>query len=139
MPTYREKPVEAFQLTEKSMEKEKSWPDWVQESWNKEADEDNSFTRTGGGLLTLKTSSVMHLLDIGWWIIKGLDGNFKAVSDEKFQEYYEPVGKKVAEKKDPGQDSKEPKEEIKSADEKPPTKPRAKKAASTKAKQPTKA
>ena len=92
MPTYQEKPVEAFQITEDNRFDQTDWPDWLKEAWRKEASEDNSFHETGSGMLLVQTPRGYEPVSDSDWIVQGRSGRLHRYPDEEFEQHYEPVG-----------------------------------------------
>ena len=108
MPTYREKPVEAFQITEDTRFDQENWPEWLKEAWMKEPSEEGSYHETGTGLMLIQTLRGYEPVSNGDWVIEGLTGRLHRYTNEEFEQYYEPVGAtKKAEKTKPKADPKE--------------------------------
>lgn len=112
MPTFQEKPIEAFQVTPESMEDKDNWPEWLTEAWEKEPSEGGSFHESGGGLILVHCPNLGYVpVEYTDWVVREHNETFSKLKDEDFNERYEPVSAAPAKKKTQKQSQKEkPKE-----------------------------
>ena len=90
---FRKKPliVEAAQFTgdKESAEEIKAW---VEKNWSKVEVADYSYEeKYGYDCLEIETPDDDWELDVGDWLVKGVDGSLYPVKDETFKKVYEPV------------------------------------------------
>jgi hypothetical protein len=97
MPQFRKKPVviEAFQLTEETTRSNEHWPQWAHEAWNIPRGEPGSLGRwnagTSDGPLLIQTLEGAMRVDIGDWIIRGVQGELYPCKPDIFDATYEAV------------------------------------------------
>jgi hypothetical protein len=99
MAKFRKKPIviEAFQLTPETRTSNANWPNWMNEAWNKNHDEEGSLRcmdyphSTGNDELEILTlEGVLHV-SFGDWIIRGVKGELYPCKPDIFAATYEPI------------------------------------------------
>ena len=90
---YRKKPVviEAFQMTKEHRWDNSEWPNWLNQAWNREPSDVNSFYY---GLikkenLFIHTLEGTHKVTFGDYIIQGIKGELYLCKPDIFEESYE--------------------------------------------------
>jgi len=92
---YRKKPViiEAFQMTRARREDNSEWPEWLNEAWQKDRDEDGALYIffPPSRLLAIRTLEGDHVVSWADWIIRGVKGELYPCKPDIFEATYEPV------------------------------------------------
>jgi sulfatase maturation enzyme AslB (radical SAM superfamily) len=88
--------IEAFQMTTERREDNREWPDWLNQAWQKECDQDGSLFPTIQGSEIDRTLSIFtlegpHLVSWGDWIIQGVNGEIYPCKPDIFEKTYEAV------------------------------------------------
>ncbi len=94
---FRKKPVviEAFQMTPERRADNRDWPEWLNEAWNKAADEEGAVTcvdfpnSDGTDKLQIVTLEGTMLIEWGDWIIRGVKGELYPCKPDIFAATYE--------------------------------------------------
>jgi hypothetical protein len=90
---YREKPVEAFQLTKERIDSNEEWPDWMLEAWNRERGDPCSLYvhYTEPRTLGVVTEHGPLIIEPGAWLLKNAEGGFYLLENDDFEKIYEKV------------------------------------------------
>jgi hypothetical protein len=96
---YRKRPVviEAFQLTAETRWDNHDWPEWLNQAWNKERDEEGAVWPASGSepsqkfkdSVCITTLEGIHRADPGDWIIQGVKGELYPCKPDIFETTYE--------------------------------------------------
>ena len=95
MPRFKKKPIviEAFQMTPESRVSNRHWPEWLNRAWNFDRGEPGSVFPTeegiGNGTVSIGTLEGEMRVDMGDWIIKGVQGELYPCKPEIFAATYD--------------------------------------------------
>ena len=94
---FRKKPVviEAFQMTRETRVSNRNWPNWLNQAWNIERDEEGAVfpteEGTGDGTVSIYTPEGEMLVNFGDWIIQGVENELYPCKPEIFAATYDKV------------------------------------------------
>lgn len=96
---YKKKPIviEAFQMTKERRWDNKDWPNWLNQAWNKEHDEEGAMWCVGDNKENLMIRTLEGVFGIAWddWIIQGVNGEIYPCKPDIFEKTYEYVYGKI--------------------------------------------
>jgi len=95
---YRKKPIEieAFQMTLERRMDNSEWPNWLNQAWNGNLNEEGTLQRANMSAelpdsLEIVTKEGKHLVSWGDYIIRGIQGEIYHCKPDIFKLSYEPV------------------------------------------------
>jgi len=106
---YREKPIDAFQMTKERRLDNSEWPQWLHEAWQLPVGEPGSMFCSADGCLKTETHTPLFVSDIfgkphkiSWndWIIQDVTGGLSLCSPDWFEKVYEAADPGVPEPPD---------------------------------------
>lgn len=91
MPFYRKKPVviEAFQWTPEAIASSDMWPQFIREAVERDRHEDRAFYPTAEGKWVVNTMEGPHIVTLGNFMIRGVQGELYSCDPVIFGETYE--------------------------------------------------